>query len=93
LLRWPRNPNLIIAFTRAVMSDPLGRQLITALHPLSAAAADAQGRILWSTLTADHLPYNTIGQDTTSIDDLHQRLTDTTWHAQRRDMEIRFALA
>lgn len=77
-----------LPFTLAVLTAPPGRELTTALQPLSAAAADEQRRILWCTPTAEHLPPTTIDQDTTSTDDLHQRLTDTTWRAQRGDIVI-----
>ena len=77
-----------LPFTLAVLTAPPGRELTTALQPLSAAAADEQRRILWCTPTAEHLPPTTIDQDTTSIDDLHQRLTDNTWRAQRGDIVI-----
>jgi DNA-binding MurR/RpiR family transcriptional regulator len=40
------------------------------------------------TPTVEHLAHTTIGQDTTSIDDLHQRLADSTWRAQRGDIVI-----
>jgi hypothetical protein len=77
-----------LPFTLAVLTVPPGRELTTALQPLSAAAADAQRRILWCTPTAEHLAHNTIGKDTTSIDDLHQRLADNTWRAQSGDIVI-----
>jgi hypothetical protein len=77
-----------LPFTLAVLTAPPGRELTTALQPLSAAAADEQRRILWCTPTAEHTAHTTIGHDTTSIDDLHQRLTDNTWRAQRGDILI-----
>ena len=52
------------------------------------AANNADRHILWCTPTADHLPHNALGGDSTNVEDLHQRLTDNTWRADRGDILI-----
>jgi hypothetical protein len=77
-----------LPFTLAVLTAPPGHELTAALRTVSDAANIADRHILWCTPTAEHLPHTTIGHDNTSIDDLHQRLTDNTWRAQRGDIVI-----
>ena len=77
-----------LPFTLAVVTAPPGRQLTAALGAVSDAANNADRHILWCTPTADHLPHNALGADSTSVDDLHQRLTDNTWHADRGEILI-----
>jgi hypothetical protein len=77
-----------LPFTLAVVTAPPGPELTAALGAVSAAANNADRNILWCTPTADHLPRNALGADDTSVDDLHQRLTDNTWHAERGEILI-----
>ena len=77
-----------LPFTLAVVTAPPGRELTAALRAVSDAANNADRHILWCTPTADHLPHNALGGDSTSVDDLHQRLTDNTWHADRGEILI-----
>ena len=77
-----------LPFTLAVVTAPPGRQLTAALGAVSDAANNADRHILWCTPTADHLPHNALGGDSTNVDDLHQRLTDNTWHAERGEILI-----
>jgi hypothetical protein len=77
-----------LPFTLAVVTAPPGPELTAALGAVSAAANNADRHILWCTPTADHLPHNALGADNTSVDDLHQRLTDNTWRAERGEILI-----
>jgi conjugative relaxase-like TrwC/TraI family protein len=77
-----------LPFTLAVLTAPPGRELTAVLSAVSDAANNADRHILWCTPTAEHLPHNALGADNTSVDDLHQRLTDNTWHAERGDILI-----
>jgi hypothetical protein len=70
------------------VTAPPGPELTAALGAVSAAANNADRNILWCTPTADHLPHNALSADNTSVDDLHQRLTDNTWHAEHGEILI-----
>ena len=70
------------------MTAPPGPKLTAALSAVYAAANNADRHILWCTPTADHLPHNALGADNTSVDDLHQHLTDNTWYADRGEILI-----
>jgi hypothetical protein len=77
-----------LPFTLAVVTAPPGPELTAALSAISDAANNADRHILWCTPTADHLPHNALSADNTNVDDLHQRLTDNTWHAERGEILI-----
>jgi conjugative relaxase-like TrwC/TraI family protein len=77
-----------LPFTLAVVTAPPGRELTAALSAVSDAANNADRHILWCTPTADHLPHNALGEDSTSVDNLHQRLIDNTWCADRGEILI-----
>ena len=84
----PQSPDHRATVTLAVVTAPPGPELTAALGAIYDAANNADRHILWCTPTADHLPHNALSADNTSVDDLHQRLTDNTWHAERGEILI-----